>query len=229
MHKRIWILMLLLATLAFTSAAAAQSIITVSPNGPFYNMTFTGSSPSGAQVTLSSFTGSGTLYPDSGVPPSMAGNYTFALSGTLLVTPNGTPGVYHVDMNSATFSFTFVGDGQISGTISLYQMSTTNSANNHAASFVGYFSANPAASFGNLYAQWTPGDTTATPFTLTVNTPTSVDDIMGTSNSTSGRLTTASLQAPPGSPSSGPEPASIARSGSGLVALGGFIRRRFGK
>ncbi len=134
----------------------------------------------------------------------------------------------------ATLGFTYtLNSDTISGTITLTQFSTNNTPGSTQANFSGSFT--PTSGTGQFAAWAAAGTATTVNLSLTTTSggnPYSVDSIVGTEGgTTSGTPTSGQVNAIVSSnpPSSVPEPASIAMIGSGLVALGGFMRRRFSK
>ena len=232
MHKRIWILMLLLATLAFAGIAHADTYQIIIAGGSS-TMTFTGTGTGATAVLGGVSTGGGALF-DNTTFSSQSGTYTLSPGGpiTLTATPNGSSYTYAVAPGATLgFSYTLNSD-VISGTITLTQFSTNNTPGSTQANFSGSFT--PSSGTGQFAAWAVAGTTTSVNLSLTTTSggnPYSVDSIVGSNGgTTAGPPTSGHVDAIVGNPpSSVPEPASIAMIGSGLVALGGFIRRRFGK
>jgi len=235
MQKRIWLTMLF-ATLVIAGTANAQVTQIVLGNGLSNNgVTFTGTG-SGATIAFvgtcgtSCITGYATFEPAVGSPT--LGSFQMSITGgapTLTGTVTGQSS-YNVSMNSSTINFLFSMNqgtpsttGTLSGTLSYV---TIGNAQDLTPSFNGTFTTTSAT--GALASFWGAGTTTAAVFTLNTDSAGLVNSIVGqTGSSTTGAPYSGDVPAP--APPPVPEPATIAMLGSGLLALGGTLKRHLMK
>jgi hypothetical protein len=198
---------------------------------------FTGSSPGGATVSFNSTSalcagytnctsGSAIFAPAGGGP--QLGNFTMWITGSnpTISTTLGPSGYQMSGQVNFMFSTT---SGTLQGILSF---STLGGAGTSAPSFVGTFQTGTGANgpTGVMQNYWGSGTTinNAT-FVLNTNSNNTVESVInGTNASTNGTPWSGDVPAP-ATPPPVPEPASIALLGSGLLALGGTIKRRYFK
>ena len=219
MYKRI--LFLLLAVVLLAGAASAdQTQITLGQN---IAVDFS-SAGGGATMSFSFASGccSGSAWlQNSG---TQAGSYTMSFSGGTPTLGSQTviPGfgsTYLVNMNGATLNFHFtLGSDYLNGTINLASMSSTAG---NMVTFYGTFT--PTSASGVLYDLWLAYGPLASTAQIGVTTAQSVDTIFNNGGTTQGTNSSGHILTPV------PEPASIAMLGSGLLALGGIVKRRLGR
>lgn len=219
MYKRI--LFLLLAVVLLAGAASADTTqITLGQN---IAVDFSAAG-GGATMTFSFSTGccSGNAWLQNG--GTQAGTYTMAFSGgsPTLGSQTVIPGfgsTYLVNMNGATLNFTFnLGSDYVTGTINLASMSSTAG---NMVTFYGTFT--PTSATGVLYDLWLANGAIPSTAQIGVTTAQSVDTLFSNGGTTQGTNSSGHILKPV------PEPASIAMLGSGLLALGGIVKRRLGR
>jgi hypothetical protein len=224
MHKRIWLLTLLAVLLSAGTANAITQIVLGSGDNP-NNVSFTGTA-AGATVSFLGTCGSnancttGTAYFGATV-----GTFQMWITGSNPTINGTTTGLssYPVSMNGGMVNFLFSMNGgadTLQGTLSF---NTVGNAGGGTPSLNGTFTtvSTTGTTLGNL---WNSGTTSLAVFTLDMGTNPSVNSILGNTNaSTAGTPYSGDVPAPPPVP----EPASIALLGSGLLALGGTIKRRY--
>jgi len=215
MKNRLIILVLLaLVVLSVGGQATAQTQITIG-NSTSGTITF-----SGAGTTTVSFVGncgyancvSGYAYLG-----ASAGTYNMWITGNNpTLTATGNPSLFAVNMNGGTLHFSFsLGSSSFAGTITL----TTLKDGSLAPQFLG--SLNVTTATGVFAGVYSPGQTV--PFDLTISLPNGsafVDQVnSGLASSTSGSISSGEIIP-------APEPGTIALLGTGLLAIGGFLKRR---
>ena len=125
------------------------------------------------------------------------------------------PNIFAVSMNGGTMNFNFiVGSSAITGT-----MQRSSLANASAPQFIGTDTV--AGSSGMFAALWRAGSTMPLDFDVSLPPGMALANQVSSSqaSSTFGGISSAEIIA-------APEPASIALIGSGLLALGGMLKRR---
>jgi PEP-CTERM motif len=206
------VLAVMLSTVRVASADVNQVIFGGSPGGSF---SFTGA-PTGWTLSLS------------GVSGVAFGSGIFASSGTynitqgMGVTLTGTPGLgdnWNISQ-SAPLTFKYVNGGTtlLQGDLQLVNLSQ-DIAGGSTGTFNYGLSANLTNLNGTLVGPNLFSGSAVVSFTIDFASGTSLSTLTGTSNTL-----TAAVSAGEINPT--PEPASMALAGAGLLALGGFIRRR---
>jgi hypothetical protein len=227
MHKRIWLLALL-SILLFAGTANAITQIVLGGGDNLNNVQFAGTG-SGATMSFLGSCGSnsncttGTAYFDANV-----GSFQMWVTGSNPTVVGTTLSLssYPVGMTGSTVNFLFsMGSGAtlqtLQGTLSYI---TLGNAGGQTPSLNGTFTTSAVTPGGTLASFWGMGTTSAAVFTLDMGANPSVNSIVGTANSTKGTPYSGDVPAP--GVSTVPEPATIAMLGSGLLALGGTIKRR---
>jgi len=233
MHKRIWLLISLATLLLATSFVHAQTNIVLGNylNGFANSVQFTGNG-AGANVALLGACTAGACTQGGGV---LQLGIDFSNSGTFemdyitaqpLVITNTLTANGYVMSGSVNFTFSLsptapLGAGSLSGTITFNYFGDSP----NTPSFRGSITMSSVT--GSLQSYFGIGTVNGVVFTVTNTTPnTSINSIFGS--------TTATLQTSPWSgnvpasnPPPVPEPASIAMLGSGLLLVGGTLKRRF--
>jgi hypothetical protein len=244
MHKRIWLLTVL-AILMFAAAANAQTTqINLTTGTDGLDVQFAGSS-AGATVSFlgtcgavsNCTTGLSSFVPvnSQGVPIGQySGNFTMWMTGTnptlSLTGANGasTFGVSTPVGTTVNFSFTMPSSGSVIGgtLVGTISFSALGNASGQTPSLNGTFTTTSVTAGSALATYWGSGTSSATVFTVNTDSLSTVAAIAGTGNSTKASPYSGDVAAP-ASPAPVPEPASIALFGSGLLALGGTIKRRY--
>jgi hypothetical protein len=147
---------------------------------------------------------------------SNVGTYTMWISGNNpIVSATGTPNVFAVNMNGGTMNFNFLsGSSAINGTIQLTSVASTS-----APQFIGTLTV--SGSSGIFAALWKAGNVVPLDFTVSLPPGSSLVSqvVNGQAGSTFGSISSGEILA-------APEPATIALIGSGLLAIGGVLKRR---
>jgi hypothetical protein len=229
MHKRIWLLMLL-AILLVAGTANAITQITIS-GGDDGSVQFTGTG-AGATVSL---LGSANCTSGIGLFGSTVGSYQLSFAGATTLSLTGGSGVssYGVSAPLGTvvnFSFTIAsGPGVVGGTLmGTFSFDTLTGAGNQIPSLTGTFTVGSVTPGSTLAGYWNPGDTSAAQFAIDLGKNSTVNTIAGNNGaSTAGTPASGDVPVTQTPPSPVPEPASILMLGSGLLALGGTIKRRY--
>jgi hypothetical protein len=229
MHKRIWLLMLLAILLVAGTANAGITEISLG-GGDVTDSVLIVASGSSATVSFTQTTGL-----CSGSANCISGYATFQPAGlqpqqgtfimTYLTGANPTISSSGVMTGQVNFVFatTSGGAGTLQGVLTF---SSLGNGNTQGPSFNGTFqTGSSTGTLGTPILYWGNGTTTNNA-ALTLNTagnPPIIDPITGALNTTTGTSGSGQVYAP--SPT--PEPASILMLGSGLLALGGTIKRRY--
>jgi len=198
------------------AAATAQTQITVgaSTSG---SVQFSGAGQT--QLALVGSCGQASCVQGYGYLGAQVGTYDMWITGNNpLLSATSNPNIFAVNMNGGTLNFSFaIGQSSITGAIQL----TTLKDGTNAPQFLGSLTVlNSSGVFASL---WKAGN--VVPLDLTVSLPQGsalVDQVVaGTAGSTSGTLSSGEILAV-----TAPEPTSIALIGSGLLAIGGVLKRR---
>ncbi len=194
-----------LAQTQITIGASTNGTVEFTPSGSNSIMSFTGSCGGSSCVAGDAYIGSN------------VGTYEMWITGNNpILSPSGTPNIYAVNMNGGTMNFSFsVGTSTFAGTIQLTTLSNTS-----APEFIGTLTV--SSSTGIFAALWKAGSIVPLDFTISMSpgSPSIGGTTVATGTISSGEITG-------GTPA--PEPASIALIGSGLLAIGGFVKRRMRK
>jgi hypothetical protein len=146
---------------------------------------------------------------------SNVGTYTMWISGNNpIVSATGTPNIFAVNMNGGTMNFNFLsGSSAINGTIQLTSLASTS-----APQFIGTLTV--SGSSGIFAALWKAGNVVPLDFTVSLPQGNSLVSqvVNGQAGSTFGDISSGEILA-------APEPATIALIGSGLLAIGGVLKR----
>ncbi len=191
-----------LAQTQITIGESTSGIIDFTPSGSNSIVSFTGTC--GVSGCLS-----GNAYLGANV-----GTYEMWITGNNpILTPTATPNIYAVNMNGGTLNFSFsVGSSTFAGSIQLSTLSNTSSPQ-----FLGTLTIN--TSTGIFAALWKAGSVVPLDFTITMS---SGSPLIGGTGVATGTISSGEITGG----SAAPEPASIALIGSGLLAIGGFVKRR---
>jgi hypothetical protein len=234
MHKQIWLLMLLAILLIAGTASAQVTQVTISAGDAGSLVTITASGAGAAVVfsgSTSTFCGStncisGTaLFNPAGNPPQLG---TFAMwyaNGNNPVISLGGSGYTIGGQVNFFFSTTSGSPGTLQGVLTFSSLGNPTTS---GPSFAGTFSTGVNPATGTLLGYWGSGITTnnaALTLNLDGHLPV-VDPNTQALNSTTGVPGSGQVYAPQ-APTPTPEPASILMLGSGLLALGGTIKRRY--
>jgi hypothetical protein len=154
---------------------------------------------------------------------SKVGNFDMWITGNNpLISATSDPNVFAVNMNGGAlnFSFDFGKNSSITGTIQL----TMVKDGTDAPQFLGTLTV--SSSSGIFAALWKAGNVVPLDFTVSLPCGSAhIDQVVaGSAASTSGTFSSGEVLS---TPVSAPEPTSIALIGSGLLAIGGVLRRRF--
>ena len=228
MQKRIW-LIILFATLVIAGTANAQVTQIVLGNGNNANdVVFTGTS-TGATLSFLGSCGttsncvSGTAVFEPAGGGATVGSFAMWITGSNPTLTGTTTGLssYPVSTTGSTINFLFSMNGgadTLQGTLSYV---TIGNAGQQTPSLNGTFTTGSTTG-STLGGIWNSGTTTAAVFTLNMGTNPVVNTIVGqTGSKTAGTPYSGDVPAPPPVP----EPATIAMLGSGLLALGGTLKR----
>jgi hypothetical protein len=147
-----------------------------------------------------------------------SGNYTFTESGgTITMTSINGGATFDVQMNGATLAFSWTsGSNFLTGNLTL----TSASDNTPSPRFVGTLLVT-GVSAGLYSTFWPAGDTVNMDFTLTLGSNPTLENVFNHTTATSTSGSYSSGQVLPA-----PEPISVALFGSGLIMVGGILRRR---
>jgi hypothetical protein len=225
MHKRIWLLTLL-ATLMFAVAANAQITEISLGAGEVSNSVSITASGASATVSFTQTTG-------------LCSGYANCISGTALFSPAGgtaqlgnfmmtyatgaNPTISSMGVMTGVVNFLFSmnsGIDTLQGTLTFSSLGNGTTA---GPSFNATFTT--GSTTGSILGTYWGSGTTTNNAALTINMQTNapiVDPNTGALNSTTGTPGSGQVYAP----SPVPEPASILMLGSGLLALGGTLKRR---
>ena len=224
MYKNlVCVLLLLLAVVIASGSASAQVFIQLGQSSQ--NVTFT---KSGLNINLQlgtcvvntctlSSSAANTSLQVNGSQSGVNGSYTFTTDitgGTPFLSGGPTNYTYNANGSTTTFSLSGIdGNGSHALTLALH-FTSVDSGNSTTPTFHGTYTvtADTDTQLGTFFLVNNVGE-----FRFIVNTSATLDSLTGT-QSTSGPLTTGTIL--------NPEPASVALFGSGLLLLGGAIRRR---
>jgi hypothetical protein len=232
MHKRIWLLALF-ATLVVAGTANAQVTQIVLSNGLSGNNVVFSGTGSGATVSFvgtcgaSCVQGTAIFEPASGTP--IIGSFQMSITGSNPTLAGTTTGLssYPVSMTGSTINFLFSMNGgadTLQGTLSYV---TIGNAEQQTPSLNGTFTTGSTTG-STLGSLWNSGTTSAAVFTLNLGSNPKINSIVGiTGAQTNGGPYSGDVPAP--APPPVPEPATIAMLGSGLLVIGGTLKRRFFK
>jgi hypothetical protein len=206
----------LVSLVLFLGVGSASAQTQISMGGGTQVVTFTSSAGSGSPINVSfaSCTDCGVGNFQQGVSQT-PGTYDFTQGGVgpITMTSTNAGASFDIQMNTATLAFDWdSGSNFLDGSVTLVSASDNTSS----PKFVGTLLVTSSS-----YAFWSPGDTVKIDFVLNLGNPV-LDNVF---NHTNGATTTS------GDFSSGqalttPEPFSFALLGSGLIMLGGVLRRR---
>jgi hypothetical protein len=167
-----------------------------------------------------------------GGPPTGTFTLSFNSTPTLGAQQTLLPGVsYYSGMAGATMNFTFnVGSDYLNGTITLKYLTVDGNQATLNATFLPTGASTNCTGANCLATLWNLANPTATNMLIDLTTDgTSIDNAYNNGTSVQVSNMSGHIYPPVGPPPPVPEPASIAMIGSGLLALGGVIRRRLGK
>ena len=231
MHKWIWLTMLF-ATLVIAGTANAQVTQILLGNGLANNgVTFSGTG-SGATIAFVGTCGTSCIQGQATFDPAVGtevfGSFQMWITGGTPTLTGTTTGLssYNVSMNGSTINFLFSmnsGADTLQGTLSYV---TIGNAGQNTPSFNGTFTAGSTAGT-TLGSIWNDGTTSAAVFTLNTGTNPILNTIVGKTGSSTGVPYSGDVPAP--APPPVPEPTTIAMLGSGLLALGGTLKRHLSK
>jgi hypothetical protein len=218
-EKTCAVLSIISLLVALGAVAAAQTQITI---GASTSGTIQFSGAGQTQVALVGSCGQTNCVQGYGYLAAQAGTYDMWITGNNpLVSATANPSVYAVNMNGGTLNFSFaIGQSSFTGTIQL----TTLKDGTIAPQFLGSLTVlNSSGIFASL---WSAGNVVPLDFTVTLPQGSALVDqvVAGTAGSTSGTLSSGEILAV-----TAPEPTSIALIGSGLLAVGGVLKRRMRK
>lgn len=225
MHKRIWLLTLL-GILAFAGPANAITQIVLGSGDNLNNVQFTGTSSGATLSFLGTCAGNANCTTGTAYFGANVGTFAMWITGsnpTLVGTTTGLSS-YPVSMTGSTVNFLFSMNGgadTLQGTLSYV---TIGNAGQRTPSLNGTFTtvSTTGSTLGNL---WHNGTTAAAVFTLDMGANATVNSIVGITGAKTNGTPYSGDVPPPASPV--PEPTTIALLGSGLLALGGTLKRRF--
>lgn len=212
--KLVFLGILVLVSLSLTALGLAQTQITIG-NSTSGTVTFAGQGTTTVSFVGSCASSSRNCVSGYAYLGSNAGTYNMWITGSNpTLSATGSPDVFAVNMNGGTLHFSFsLGSSTFAGTITL----TTLKDGTLAPQFLGSLSVTSATGlFAGIYA---PGQTI--PFDMTISLPKgpTVGQVNAAGGSTSGSVSSGEIIP-------APEPGTIALLGSGLLAVGGFLKRR---
>jgi hypothetical protein len=212
--------MLFASMLLATSFVHAQTNILLG-NGLANSIQFTGTG-SGANVAFLGTCGANACTTGTaGIGFSMPGSFEMDYNAaTPLIISNTLGSNGYLMSGAVNFSFALTdGTGSLTGTITFSAFSDGSTT----PSFRGSFTTTSVT--GSLTSLFGPGTLDGVVFTVQTN-GSAVDTIFGNNGQVLARPYSGNVPAP-AAPPPVPEPASIALLGSGLLALGGTLKRRF--
>jgi len=216
---------LVISAMIFLSAGAAAQTDIIIGQGTSGSMSFLMVSSSETIMSLSGSCSQGNAcIQGDAYLGSNAGTYSMWTTGNSpILTLTSTPNVFAVNMNGGAMNFSF---GNVSGSFTgLMQLTTLT--NTSSPQFIGNITVTGAT--GIFAALWRAGSVVPLDFTISM-VPGNVPIGSGSPSTGTNTVTSATLSSGEILPSSpAPEPASIALIGSGLLALGGVLKRRMKK
>lgn len=225
--NRVLCLVLIAALASVGTAFAATNQITLGGAGDDQAITFTGTGGSSVDLALGSCssgtcTVSGTAF-GQGTLASGPADWSFtSTAGSLSLTQSGTAGVYNVvDSDPNGISFCYGGSGPVcdgsllTGKLDLLTIQQT--AGTSTGTFNTYSIANLTDLGGSLKGAM--GGAGIVTVKINFNSSTDLNALFFSEGQISGTLNDGSITPTP-------EPSSMFLMGSGLIALGGFMRRR---
>ncbi len=222
MHKRILLLTLFASLLLATSFVHAQTNILLG-NGLANSIQFTGNGNGATVAFLGTCGASACTTGSAGVGFSNPGTFTMTYDPSQPLIISNTLGSNGYLMSGAVnFSFALTdGTGTLTGTITF----TSFADGTTTPSFRGSFTTTSVT--GSLTSLFGSGTLDGAVFTVQTNGNT-VDSVFTNTGQVTARPYSGNVPAP-SAPAPVPEPATIAMLGSGLLALGGTLKRRWFK
>jgi len=207
-------LMILLAV-----AATAQTQITIG-EGTSGSVDFTSVGGGGAQISFVGSCGMANCVTGDAYLGSSSGQYAMWITGNNpLLSATSDPNIFAVNMNGGTLNFGFStgGSNYITGTIQLTMLKDGT----NAPQFLGTFTV--TNSNGVFASLWKAGNVIPLDMTISLRQGSALVDqvVAGLASHTSGNVSSGEILNV-----TAPEPTSIALIGSGLLTIGGFLKRR---